>query len=136
MRIATLLFTLAIATLSVPEEAPAQDLDAQLYELRIYHTNPGLLDNLHRRFRDHTNHLFVKHGMKLVAYWTPADEENKLIYVLAFENPEQRDKAWKAFGEDPEWQKAFQASKDEAGGPIVDKIESTLMFATDYSPIR
>jgi len=116
--------------------AEAQDLDAQIYELRVYHTNPGLLDNLHKRFNDHTNHLFVKHGMRLIGYWVPADEDNTLIYILAFPSVEAREKAWKAFGEDPEWQQARDASHEEAGGPIVDKIDSTIMFPTEYSPIR
>ena len=119
-----------------PRTTEAQKLDAQVYELRIYHTNPGLLKNLHKRFDEHTNHLFVKHGMRLIGYWTPADEDNKLIYILAFPSIEAREKAWKAFGDDPEWQKARDASHEDAGGPIVDKIESTIMFPTDYSPIR
>ena len=119
-----------------PRTTEAQKLDAQIYELRIYHTNPGLLKNLHKRFDEHTNYLFVKHGMRLIGYWTPADEDNKLIYILAFPSIEAREKAWKAFGDDPEWQKARDASHEDAGGPIVDKIESTIMFPTDYSPIR
>ena len=124
------------ALLLSSHETEAQKLDAQIYELRIYHTNPGLLKNLHTRFREHTNHLFVKHGMSLIGYWIPADEDNKLIYILAFPSVEAREKSWKAFGEDPEWQKVRDASHEEAGGPIVDKIDSTIMFPTEYSPIR
>jgi len=119
-----------------PRTTEAQKLNAQIFELRIYHTNPGLLKNLHKRFDEHTNYLFVKHGMRLIGYWTPADEDNKLIYILAFPSIEAREKAWKAFGDDPEWQQARDASHEEAGGPIVDRVESTIMFPTDYSPIR
>ncbi|MFT4605744.1 MAG: hypothetical protein ACI9W4_002488 [Rhodothermales bacterium] len=36
--------------------------------MRAYTTNYGKLDFLHKRFRDHTNGLFVKHGMELVGY--------------------------------------------------------------------
>ena len=114
----------------------AQKLDAQIYELRIYHTNPGLLKNLHKRFDEQTNHLFVKHGMRLIGYWTPADEDNTLIYILAFPSVAAREQSWQAFRDDPEWQKAFAASREEAGGPIVDNIESTIMSPTEYSPIR
>jgi hypothetical protein len=122
--------------LFAPAEAAAQNLDAQIYELRVYTTNPGLLKNLHERFNDHTNHLFVKHGMRLIGYWTPADEDNKLIYILAFPSLEAREKSWQAFRDDPEWQKVSAASHEAAGGPIVDKIESTIMNPTAYSPIR
>ena len=113
-----------------------QQLNAQLYELRVYTTNPGLLPNLHKRFKEHTNALFVKHGMRLIGYWTPAAEDNKLIYILAFPDQEAREKSWNAFREDPEWQAVSAASKQEAGGDIVAKVESTLMSPTDYSPIR
>ncbi|GMR22015.1 MAG: NIPSNAP family protein [Acidobacteriota bacterium] len=119
-----------------PRTTEAQKLNAQIYELRIYHTNPGLLKNLHTRFKEHTNQLFVKHGMRLIGYWVPADEDDTLIYILAFPSAEAREKAWTAFTEDPEWQKVRDASHEKAGGPIVDRVESTIMFPTDYSPIR
>ncbi len=130
-----LLPILALAIFAVTSENWAQPkLDAQIYELRTYTTHDGSLPKLHARFRDHTNHIFVKHGMKLIAYWVPADEDNKLIYVLAFQSVEAREKAWEAFRDDPEWQAAYKASR--ADGPIVENIESVVMFPTDYSPIR
>ncbi len=126
---------LALALFALPSENLAQPkLDAQIYELRTYTTHDGSLPKLHARFREHTNHIFVKHGMKLIAYWVPADEDNKLIYVLAFPSVEAREKAWQAFRDDPEWQAAYEASR--ADGPIVEKVESVVMFPTDYSPIR
>src|SRR5207302_4599878 len=45
-----------------------------VYELRIYHTYEGKLDNLLARFREHTMRLFEKHGIKNIAYWTPTDD--------------------------------------------------------------
>jgi hypothetical protein len=48
-----------------------------VYELRIYHTYEGKLDDLLRRFRDHTMQLFEKHGIKNIAYWTPTDDPLK-----------------------------------------------------------
>jgi len=61
-----------------------------VYELRVYHTYPGKLDDLLKRFREHTTKLFEKHGMKNVAYWTPLDEPAKsttLIYVPRASEP-------------------------------------------------
>ncbi len=58
---------------------------AKVYELRIYHVVPGKLDSLVARFRDYTDKLFAKHGMKSVAYWTALDEPVKsstLFYIL------------------------------------------------------
>ncbi|MEX0676376.1 MAG: NIPSNAP family protein [Pirellulales bacterium] len=109
----------------------------RLFELRTYTTNDGKLAELHKRFRDHTNRLFVKHGMTLVGYWTPAEgpeADNTLVYVLAYPSREARDKSWKAFMADPEWQAAYKAS--HASGPLVKNVKSQFLNPTDYSPIR
>ena len=39
---------------------------------------------------------------------------------------------WKAFGDDPEWKQVRDAS--EANGKIVEKVDSTFMTLTDFSP--
>jgi NIPSNAP len=111
--------------------------DERLFELRTYTCNDGKLDELHKRFREHTNRLFVKHGMELVGYWTPAEgpeAENTLVYLLAFPNREARDKAFKDFGADAEWQAAYKAS--HANGPLVKQVKSQFLNPTDYSPIK
>src|SRR5205823_6394896 len=46
-------------------------VDKRVFELRIYHVNPGKMSALHARFRDRTNKLLEKHGMTLVGFWTP-----------------------------------------------------------------
>jgi hypothetical protein len=109
----------------------------RFFELRIYTTHEGKLEALHKRFREHTNRLFQKHGMELVGYWTPVDgpeAKNTLIYVLAYPSREARDKAWAAFQADPQWIKARDESHKD--GVIVSKVESKFMDSTDYSPIR
>jgi hypothetical protein len=108
--------------------------DNRVYEMRTYYAAEGKLDALNVRFRDHTMKLFAKHGMTNLGYWTPIDnKERKLIYVLAYENAEAREKSWKAFVADPEWKKAKEAS--EANGRLVAKAESVFLEATDYSPM-
>ncbi|HEY3972005.1 MAG TPA: NIPSNAP family protein [Candidatus Sulfotelmatobacter sp.] len=108
---------------------------ATVYELRVYHANEGKLDDLLKRFREHTTRLFEKHGMRNVAYWTPLDEPLKgktLIYVLAHPSREAAASNWKAFGDDAEWQKVRDQS--EVNGKLVDKVDSTYMALTDFSP--
>ena len=111
----------------------------RFFEMRTYTTHDGQLDNLHKRFRDHTNRIFKKHGMELVGYWTPAEGElakNTLAYILAYPSREARDKAWAAFRKDPEWQKVYKQSHIDAGGKIVKDVQSLFIKSTDYSPIR
>jgi hypothetical protein len=110
---------------------------ARVFEIRTYHTLPGRLEALHKRFREHTMKMFEKHGMTNVAYWTPQDSpghENTLIYVVSHASREQAKKNWAAFIADPEWQKI--AADSQKDGKIVEKIESVFMDATDYSPLR
>jgi hypothetical protein len=106
-----------------------------VYELRVYHANEGKLDTLLARFRDHTVEIFKRHGMKSVAYWTPTDEPLKgrtLIYILEHPSREAAAANWKAFHDDPEWVKVSTAS--EVNGKLVEKVDSTYMKLTDFSP--
>ena len=106
-----------------------------VYELRIYQTYPGKLSDLLARFREHTTHLFEKHGMKSVGYWTPLDDPKKanvLIYILEHPSREAATANWKAFQADPAWISVKEKSK--ANGKIVEKLESTFMALTDFSP--
>ena len=109
----------------------------KVFELRTYTATPGNLDNLHARFRDHTTRIFAKHGMRVVGYWTPTDEEkadDTLIYILEHDSMEAAGASWRAFGQDPEWQQVAEASN--ANGQILGGIEREYMVATDYSPMR
>ena len=51
-------------------------VDTRVFEMRTYYANPGKMKALHARFREHTNKLFVKHGMTLVGYWSPIDAKD------------------------------------------------------------
>ena len=133
----TLLGVGLVASLLTDAAARDKKKADRVFEMRTYTTHPGRLDALHARFRDHTNKIFVKHGMELVGYWTPTDEETSsttLVYILAYPSMEARQASWKAFINDPDWIKAFAESK--ADGPIVMKVENRFMAPTDYSPIK
>jgi hypothetical protein len=126
-------FGLAFVAGTANADEPMQVKDSRVYEMRTYYAAEGKLDALNARFRDHTLKLFAEHGMTNLGYWMPIDnKENKLIYVLAYDNAEAREKSWKAFIADPEWKKAKEAS--EANGKLVAKSESVFLEATDYSP--
>lgn len=115
-----------------PDTETAAKEDPMLYELRTYYTPEGKLDALNARFRNHTMTLFEKHGMKNIMYWTPVDKPNTLIYVIAHKDKAAADASWKAFREDPEWQKV--AEETQRDGKLVEKVDSVYMTPTDYSP--
>jgi hypothetical protein len=143
MKRRTLLQSLPVAALlpaaawaaSERENAGPGQTSTAVYELRVYHTYEGKLDDLLRRFREHTTGLFEKHGMKNVAYWTPTDEPLKgktLVYIIAHPSRDAATANWKAFRDDPEWQSV--RDKSEANGKIVEKVDSTFLVMTDFSP--
>ena len=108
----------------------------RVFEMRTYVTHPGRLDALNARFRDHTTALFKKHGMENIGYWTPQDEgkEETLVYLLAHSSRDAAKTSWAAFGADPEWHSARDAS--EKDGKIVKKVTSVFLDPTDYSAIK
>jgi hypothetical protein len=114
-------------------QAMAQNIDTRVFEMRTYYAEPGKLDDLVARFRNHTTKIFKTHGMENIGYWLPVhNDKNQIVYVLAYPSMEAREAAWKAFGADPKWKKVQQAS--EANGKLVNKVESVFMKATDFSP--
>lgn len=109
--------------------------ESGVYELRIYTCEPGKLDALHARFKDHTMGIFEKHGMKNIAYWVPVDENNnQLIYIIHHESREAAARSWDAFRDDPEWKAVAKASQEAHGKILAKAPESTFMVLTDYSP--
>jgi hypothetical protein len=79
--------------------------------------------------------IFAKHGIKSVAYWTALDEPVKsstLIYMLEHPSRDAATANWKNFQEDPEWKSVKE--KSEANGKLVEKIDSTFLTLTDFSP--
>ncbi|GAC1416337.1 MAG: hypothetical protein NVSMB62_05900 [Acidobacteriaceae bacterium] len=106
-----------------------------VYELRVYHTFPGKLEGLLARFRDHTMTIFRRHGIENVAYWTPTEDplkDNALFYILRHPSREAAKANWAAFRDDPEWKQVSAAS--EANGKLVEKVDSTFLKLTDFSP--
>lgn len=126
-----LLFFAVLSWMFALGSACADELN--YFELRTYHTNPGKLDALHARFRDHTVELFKKHGMTNIAYWVPKDnEEQVLVYLLGYPDKEAREASWKAFHDDPAWKDAYAESTKD--GKLITKVDNVFLEKTEYSP--
>jgi hypothetical protein len=115
----------------------AQADSNRVYELRMYHTFPNRLTPLVTRFRNGEVKVFEQNGMKFMGAWVPQDapnHDNLFIYLLAHENRDAAKKNWAGFGADPDWKNIQKTS--EADGKIVEKVESTFMDPTDFSPLK
>jgi hypothetical protein len=109
----------------------------RVYELRTYVCNEGKLPDLLKRFREHTMTIFERHNMHNVGYWIPEKEpehSNTLIYIIWHDSRAAADANWKAFREDPEWQRVSKASEEH--GKIVDHVISVFMSPTDFSQMK
>jgi hypothetical protein len=133
MRCMTVVVATVVLVVAVSCRA-ADDGATMIYELRTYTAAPGKLDDLHKRFREHTMQLFEKHGIKNVAYFVPLDKPDTLVYVIAHKSREAAAASWKAFRSDPEWQRV--AKESEKNGKIVLKVQSLYLTPTDYSPLK
>ncbi|MFN3150023.1 NIPSNAP family protein [Bremerella sp.] len=106
----------------------------RLFELRTYTTAEGRLPALLQRFRDGELKLFEKQGMTNVAYFTPIEMPNTLIYVVAHKDAAAMKKAWDGFRNDQEWQQLWEQSTKD--GKIVIKVDRQVLRPIDYSPMK
>jgi hypothetical protein len=124
---------LIICLLLVSQLGFAQKSDERYFELRVYYCNPGKLDALIDRFRDHAIPLFKKYGIDGLGYWVPTNNpDHAFYYLMAYPSKEARDASWKEFGQDPQWQEA--AKKSEENGKIIAKATIHFLKATNYTP--
>jgi hypothetical protein len=130
----SLLLSLAFPSFATAQEKGKSSSRNRVFELRTYYTHEGRLDALNKRFRDHTCRLFQKHGIELIGFWTPQEEKNKLVYLIAFPSREAAKASWDAFRKDPEWQKVAKESEED--GKIVKEVVSVYLDPTDYSAIK
>src|SRR5271168_4309464 len=110
---------------------------SRVFELRIYHAVPGKMPELESRFRDTTSKLLAKHDLKAVGYWVTEGDvpawDNTFIFILDHPSPEEAKEHWKEFRTDPAFQEEL---KSEQANKLVEKVESTYMRPTDFSPMK
>lgn len=108
------------------------------FELRIYHSPTARqLRMVHERFAGPEIKIFHRSGIHPVFYadTIAGPDMPNLTYLIPFASLADREKAWDAFGADPDWIKA----RDESiarGGQIVNYNNISLWRATPYSPIQ
>ena len=122
-----------------PELVAAQDRSApaRIFELRVYHSPTWRqLRALHERFQGPEIKIFHRSGVHPILYSETVVGPNmpNLTYVIPFESLAAREKAWAAFGADPEWAKVRQESVDRYG-QISNVIQISLFRAAAYSPV-
>lgn len=110
----------------------------RIFELRVYHSPTWRqLKALHERFAGPEIQIFHRAGIHPIFYSSTMIGPNmpNLTYLIPFDNLAAREKAWDAFGADPEWMKVRKESVEKYG-QISSVIQISLFRATPYSPVR
>ena len=110
----------------------------KLFELRIYESpTQKQLGYLHERFAGGEIDLFHKSGIHPLLYADTliGPDQPNMIYLIPYESLAQREKAWAAFRENPEWAKLRDESV-RRGGEIVRNITNLLLVPTAFSMLR
>ena len=110
----------------------------RIFELRVYHAPTyRQLAALHERFAGSEIKIFKRVGVHPILYTSTLFGPNmpNLTYLIPFDDLAARDKAWSAFGADPEWVKVRKESIDRSG-QISISSQISLYRAASYSPIR
>ena len=110
----------------------------RLFELRVYHSPRfSQLQALHNRFNNAEIKIFHRSGIHPVLYGSTVVGPNQpnLTYLIPFDSLAAREKAWAAFGADPDWIKTRQESVEKYG-QITAVNDIAIYRAAAYSPIK
>lgn len=117
---------------------PAGRKTPRVFELRLYHApTERQLQALHERFAGPEIRIFHRCGVHPLFYTSTliGPQKPNLVYLTPFDDLAAREKAWNAFGADPEWIKVRKESIDKHG-QISSVIQISLFRAAAYSPVR
>lgn len=126
---------------SVPEMTVPTDTEGRpgrVFELRRYESNNATtLARKIKMFESGEIAIFKRLGMRPVffAETIVGARMPNLVYMLSFDDLASREKCWKAFGADPEWQKMRSAPGD-SDAEIVSNISISLLQPLPFSPVR
>ena len=131
--------SLLLAFATMPKvEIPALTTEkkSRIFEMRIYesHTQPAAVRKVEMFEKGGELAIFRKTGLQPVffAQTLIGQRMHNLTYMLVFEDYAARERAWKAFGEDPGWVKLRQ---DPYYADTVSNITDIILRPTEYSQI-
>lgn len=111
---------------------------ARIFEIRTYESN-NVKASLRKikMFNDGEMEIFKRLGMLPVFFGETIVGRNlpNLSYMLSFDDLAAREKLWKVFGSDPQWEK-LRTAPDLADAQIVSNISNAILRPLPFSEIR
>jgi hypothetical protein len=111
---------------------------ARIFELRTYESvNEKASRRKIRMFSDGEMGIFRRLGMRPVFFAQTVVGPNlpSLTYMLAFDDLASRERLWREFGADPEWQK-LRVQPGLSDAEIVSNISNTILRPLAFSQVR
>jgi len=140
---ATAVASFACGSLVTAHLSHVRDVKAdsnRVFELMVYHTEPGKVPALESVFKD-VSKLQTKHGLNVVGYWVPKDDlpawKDTFVYLVAHPSEDDATKNWDALHADP----AFLPYR-RAAVPLIAQVngafqvDEVFMRPTDYSQMK
>jgi hypothetical protein len=140
---ATAVISFACGSLLTAHLTHVQEVKAdsnRVFELMVYHTEPGKVPALESIFKD-LSKLQAKHGLNVVGYWVPSDNslawKDTFVYLIAHPSEDDAKKNWEALHADP----AFLPYR-KAAVPLIAKVndayqvDEVFMHPTDFSEMK
>ncbi|MCE2812725.1 MAG: NIPSNAP family protein [Planctomycetaceae bacterium] len=117
--------------LMIGDQATAQD---PLYELRVYTPEEGRQADLLKLMENTGIKFLSKHKIELVGAWVANDASDpRVVTLVRHADRKTCDAAWTAFGADPDWQAAYEASAVNGKKPTK-SVTRIFLNTNDYSP--
>jgi hypothetical protein len=110
----------------------------RIFELRMYESNNATtLARKIKMFNQGEAGIFKRLGMQPVFFGETivGSKMPNLVYMLSFDDLAARERLWKAFGSDPEWQK-LRSQPGYADAEIVSNISNSILRPLPFSDIR
>ncbi len=122
---------IALGSLMIGNTALAQD---PLYELRVYTPEQGRQADLLKLMENTGTKFLAKHKIELVGVWVPNDPTDaRVVTLVRHADRKTCDAAWAAFGADPDWQAAYEASAVDGKKPTK-SVTRIFLNTNDYTP--
>jgi hypothetical protein len=103
-----------------------------IYEMRTYSIKIGKSQEYLQLFEEVALPIISKYS-NLVGFWfTEIGELNQLIHVWEYKSLDTRAERRKALYNDPEWLENFIPK----ALPLLEKQESKILYAANFSPIK
>ncbi|HVP00076.1 MAG TPA: NIPSNAP family protein [Bryobacteraceae bacterium] len=126
----------SVPDMIVPNDAAGRP--GRVFELRRYESNNATtLARKIKMFESGEIAIFRRLGMRPVffAETIVGEKMPNLVYMLSYDDLATRERMWKAFGSDPDWQK-LRSTPGYSDAEIVSNISVTMLQPLPFSPVR